>query len=1670
MFARPFTLRAFAQQCPRSTLSSVLESSSPAWRYFSSSASRTKAASKTQQIKPKVVRTAPEDSLKFAGRRPEGFGKLERKVAKEGEIVLFRAPSQRGYVLGAYGIAGFCFAYAVYNSNAVFRDPLIPLPMWQQALFGGICVTMSVMGTVFLFKTTRLIRAIRAVNVNGHTHLRFTVRSVVPFRKPYEFDALPRQIAFSRRLVISPDSSPDMLLESIPDAPGIAGERTVAQGEQAKVSFFKAPFKKMSMSMWRLFRSVRQIFSQEDFILLEVEGQKGVLRMDSGGYVSQDFMLVGNPSIGTAGAELCKEWPEYMRNHVTLRSASPHQSINQSRRDSDDKPLREPLHKLDPLLWAVPACRLILQATFTGSNQLSFAICIPIPAVAETRLSVARWESSSGLSCSVSDVLRRALSTALTPALDFKSYKGHHVLLFGDAYFTSIIGPNGSGKSNSMDAISFVLGIKSSHLRSTNLRDLVYRGRVLRTSKVDASGNAIEAEANGDDQAEDGIDGEQSQDPSGKNDPRTAWVMAVYEDDAGEEQQWRRSITSGGVSEYRINNRIVTAQQYNEALEAENILIKARNFLVFQGDVEAIASQSPKDLTRLIEQISGSLEYKAEYERLKAEAEEAAEQQTVQLNRRRGINSEIKQYQEQKREAENYARKAEERDQAIITHILWKLFHFQRLIDASSADIQKYQDELKEFRRGVEKYEKNVEDAKKDHARVGRDVAKAEKNIVAKEKEIEEATNALVPVDEKVDITRKKVERFTSRIAEITREREGQATNAKQLEKDLKVVEKAQAQWEAERQKTMSKQGGQLSEADQQEYKRLREEVNKKSSAEQLNLDNLRRQRKTEAEAYNSLKSKFEGTEWQLKTLESETQTLSERKSSVTETVKSTSKEIERKKKELNALTSERLRVSQMRTELEEKLQVVLKKLLEADDGKKQSEKEIRAKELISTLKRIFPGVKGRVSDLCKPKQKKYSDAVSTVLGRHFDAIVVDNEKTAKECIQHLRDQRAGQATFIPLETIQVKAFNSNLKGLHRGMRPAIETVDYDDSVARAISYACGNAIVCDDLATAKYLCYDRNVDAKAVTLDGTVIHKGGLMTGGRGPQQNSKRWEDSEVENLYKLKDKLMADLGNLPKGHRRGTEEETLQGELVGLEQRLAYARDELKALERNLESKHSELDFVKRQLEDVRPKYVERQELLEELDQTIATSQETVSSVEDEVYKKFCKRLGYSNIREYEVQQGSLQEEAAQKKLEFTTQKSRIENQLSFEKQRLQATADRVAGLQAQQQRDEQLIEELQAEQESIRNQLDEFEAELDILREKLEKQKEAYAQSAENLAQHRRELQKRSREVEGTIKNINALEAEIRRNSSSRYALLRRCKLEDIDIPLTEDSNPLDQLPIDELVQAADPDAMDVDEDGAGSGGQAFMVQDYGIEVDFDSLGETLKEESDEKLEEELLEKVRSLNSELDKMAPNTRAMERLESVENKLKATEKDFEDSRKHARRTKDDFEDVMHKRSDLFNKAFSHISEQIGPIYRELTKSTNYPLGGQAYLDIEDSDEPYLDGIKYHAMPPLKRFRDMEHLSGGEKTMAALALLFAIHSYQPSPFFVLDEVDAALDNTNVARIANYIHDHAAPGMQFIVISLKNGLFQNSEALVGIYRDQVENSSKSLTLDLRKYN
>lgn len=990
-----------------------------------------------------------------------------------------------------------------------------------------------------------------------------------------------------------------------------------------------------------------------------------------------------------------------------------------------------------------------------------------------------------------------------------------------------------------MDAISFVLGIKSSHLRSAHLRDLVYRGRVLRTSKINGDGsataNGVDGHASGDAESDD--EGAQNGTQE-RNDPKSAWVMAVYEDDAGDAQLWKRTITNQGASEYRINDRVVTAQQYNEALEAENILIKARNFLVFQGDVEAIASQSPRDLTRLIEQISGSLEYKTEYEKLKDIQEEALEQQSFTLHRRRGINSELKQYQEQKREADDYAKKADERDQAIVTHILWKLYHFQRVIQESEAEIRKHQEELKEQRRGIEKYEKALEEAKKDQAKIGRDVSKVEKNIKQKEKVIEAKENGLIPNSEKIDITNKNLKRCRNRIAEISKERDNHASSVKQFSRNLKVVEKAQAQWESDFRKLAEQEGRELSQADIQEYNRLKEATSKRTSLDQSKIDSMTRQLRGDQETVNSLRSKVDSAQFHIQRLEGELNDMRERKESIKSQVKQATKDLAEKKKIFNEHNSERLRLAQIRTEKDEKLQEVLTKLLDAEDGRKQNEKEIRLRQTVADIKRMFPGVKGRVSELCKPTEKRYQTAVSTVLGRNFDAVIVENEKTAIDCIQYLREQRRGQATFIPLDTIQFNAKNLNLKGVHRGSRMAVDTINYDRSLERAIQYVCGDAIICDDLSIAKHICWEKRNDVKAITLDGSIIHKGGNMTGGQGGKQDARRWEDTEVENLRKLKDKLVSELQALPECRRGTSEEEVLQGELTGLEQKLAYLNEELKAHERNEASKQKELKHAQGDLASVEPKYSEKLGELQNLKSSLEEYQEAVSQVEDEVFAEFCHRLGYADIRVYEAQQGSLQQEGAQKKLEFSTQKSRLESRVSYEQQQLDETKKRIKTLEDKAKQDDALIVELQAEQESTQNDLDTLNAELEQLSEQLETLKVKNAKKVEKVAEERREVQKRSKDVESTLKSIQGFEADRQLNAANKYTLLRRCKLDNISLPLQEESKPLGQLPID-IVQA-DADAMDIDEDPDSTALQRSGIQGYGIEVDFDDLDEDLRE--------------------------------------------------------------------------------------------------------------------------------------------------------------------------------------------------------------------------------------
>lgn len=988
-------------------------------------------------------------------------------------------------------------------------------------------------------------------------------------------------------------------------------------------------------------------------------------------------------------------------------------------------------------------------------------------------------------------------------------------------------------QSYSMDAISFVLGIKSSQLRSSHLKELVYRGRVMKTSKINDDGSVVEPETNGTNGHAN--DDEDTLGRGSRNDPKTAWVMAVYEDDAGDEQKWKRTITPQGSSTYHINDRVVTAQQYNEALEAENILIKARNFLVFQGDVEAIASQSPQDLTRLVEQISGSLEYKAEYDRLQTEVEQAAENQNYQLHRRRGINSEIKQYQEQKKEAENFQKKTEERDEAVVTHILWKLYNFQKVMDESSAQIQEHQQNLIEFRRNVESFEKKLEAARKEYTAVGREVSKVEKNIRAKERDIEDKENSLVPINAKVAQNGSDIERLKKRAEAVSKERDEQVKAIQKAKKDLATVEKAQQEFEKQWQETVKKQGKQLTDADRKEYNSLRAQAMAKSTQNQAKLDSLIRQLKGDEVTVNSLKGKVDTFQAAFEKLNGELRTIGERKEATQELVQHLSSEIEGKKKEYNQLVSERVRITNSTTELEEKMEDLGKKIREAEDGKAETDRERRTKEMVQSLKRMNPGVRGRVGELCKPKQKKFDEAVITALGRDFDSVIVETEKVGLDCVEYLKQQRFSPMTFIPLDNIKTNAPNSAVKGIP-GARLTIETIDFDQLLERAMTYACGSSVVCDSLEIAKDICYKRRIPVKAVTLEGYVIHKAGLMTGGRLPERkgSKRQFQEHDVQNLYKQLEKYKETLYSLPRPDR--TREESLRQGISSLEQRLKAARSELQAFEKNEASKKKELQHEERQLDEWEPKYDEKNGELEATRKAVAKFEGAIAAVQDKIFADFCKRLGYADIRTYEAMQGSLEQEASKKRNEFEVQKQKLKSMLMLETSRQDETQRRLQQIKSSLERLEADIASYEEEKAAIEEALGAEQDELEALKESLEEVKEEQSRKAEKVNEAKQEVQKRSKDIDARLKAISGLEAEIHKNSASRFALLRRCKLEQIQIPLAEGT--LDDLPNEDNLLRQDPDTMDVD-DGDDDDDMEAAMEDHGIEVDYDSLDEELK---------------------------------------------------------------------------------------------------------------------------------------------------------------------------------------------------------------------------------------
>ena len=623
---------------------------------------------------------------------------------------------------------------------------------------------------------------------------------------------------------------------------------------------------------------------------------------------------------------------------------------------------------------------------------------------------------------------------------NFKSYKGFRKLgpLFN---FMAVIGPNGSGKSNFMDAISFVMGEKTSSLRVRKLADLIHGASVGRPVANRAS------------------------------------VSAIFTLDDGEQKSFTRSII-GSSAEHRINAEVVSSATYLKELEQLGINVNAKNFLVFQGAVENIAMKNPKERTALFEEISGSGALKKEYDRLKEEMIQAEENTQFTYQKKKNINLERKEAKMEKEEAEKYKKLQDNLADRQIELQLFKLFHNERQIKENGEEISAKRKDIEKIEKKKEKSEEKLKEVKKEQGKSQREFTKVDSEIREKENAIQRKRPAFLKAKEKSAHLQKKVEGAKKSLKQAGKAYESHKSDVEELETELRAAERRKEEYDAITATESESQGRDLKLEGSQikEYQKLKEKAAKESARYMAELDSKNREHKSVQDRLDTEVRKKSEIDSKQKTKGHELEEAQKRLEKLTEHINMSESQLEEQQRVFNDLQGNVGCSKDRIKELENDLEAVASELGDARVDKHEETRRKKKAEIVQNFKRVFPGVYDRLINLSQPIHKKYNVAITKQLGRYMEAIVVDTEVTARECIRYLKDQMLEPETFLPLDYIQAKPLKERLRNITnpKGVKLLYDVLRYDPpDIKKAVLFVTNNALVCESPDDAMKVAYE---------------------------------------------------------------------------------------------------------------------------------------------------------------------------------------------------------------------------------------------------------------------------------------------------------------------------------------------------------------------------------------------------------------------------------------------------------------------------------------------------------------------------------------------------------------------------------------------------------------------
>lgn len=1233
---------------------------------------------------------------------------------------------------------------------------------------------------------------------------------------------------------------------------------------------------------------------------------------------------------------------------------------------------------------------------------------------------------------------------------NFKSYSGH-VSLGPFQDFTCIVGPNGSGKSNVMDALSFVLGSSAASLRGKDTSDFICRT----AAKKECS------------------------------------VSLILRYATGEETKLTRALDSKGSIKLSVDKLNVTEKEFGAVLKKHRLGSRISSFLVFQHEVDAVAHKKAHELTELLEQISGSAELKEEYVQRRKTLDAVNEELAAASLEKRGALAEVNQMRLHKKEAERFAEisdkiNVQRRDLAMV-----ELFFVEHNLTKQKQELARLQEAVKAMQKEIAS-EDEIRGMKKQYADKHKSYMEHLKENRTLNFELREKKTNLDRLAISLEHLRKKHEAYQADLKVVKASTSVRSKETERLQEQLKQQEALLKAFEEQcaKEDAQSSGHGSMTATQMTEYRKLRKEADCETISKRQELESMLRQRESIHEGLKHAAAALDSHENQTKEIQ---QTIDRTQERITELERKSVEVLaaQREAKEKEAQTVSRLSTMQHKAkEVAEELAKVQQQLHELRYVKDDNKTSQRLAEALQSLKSLYPnGIRGRLVDLCDIPNPKYRSAVTVAFGKNLEAIVVDTTETAMACVRYLKEQRLVSMTFLPLSSVTGKPVDDSFRTFGGTTKPMVDVIKFDPAIEAAIRYAIGQTLVCDSTDEARRVAYGQNDGTrhKVVTVDGTVLLKNGSIQGGLAAvQSRARKWDEKRYDDLKAARDRLLKDQGSDSEADAA-----KLRVELKDIQSRAEFQGKRNEAIQSEIKTLHAKVANLKKEAEkqsassaDIRKRSVQYTKALTECDAKVEVHRHAIRDVEDRIFKEFQKKVNIPNIAEVEQREARQAKQRAEKRQQFQLVIQKLRTSIDSEMTRvgvrketdvaseLQKIAKEMSVCQNDFKVYGDITNKLEKKQEALQTSITQSKAELDHLEDSIRRSTKNSEEEVRRLAIGR--------------KQVNTVQAACEALRLQRLSLFQRCRMEETELPVVdaEAAGNKRQRTSDVSVTKKRGGATVDSEEFFMNISEAFTTysdteatrakgaKEVQVCIDFSSLPSGMRQHAKDtaafssfKHKSEVA--LEQLERELESIAPNLKATTRFGNTESKLGTTSAQLDEVREKARKALTAFLRIKEQRVQRFMETFDKIAENVDRVYRELTLGTRaHDVHGSAYLTIDDAEEPYNGGIKYHATPPMKRFMTMELLSGGERTMAALALLFAINAVSPTPFFVLDEVDAALDIGNVIKLGNYLRSHCH-SCQFIVVSLKEQLYHLADGLVGIYKDRSNESSGTLTLDLR---